>query len=141
MKDRLYKCPPIKVKRAACTRILCACLGSSGRVPVRRYLIMSSVHSWPSAWLASMVLQVEASVTEGLAYTCIGNNMTSLMGREAVMPARASARPFSVCLIFLIVHSVNRCKMSLTFFRYRVMRASLALYSFWTCLTTSYESL
>ncbi|KAL6321307.1 hypothetical protein AAG906_016341 [Vitis piasezkii] len=61
-----------------------------------------------------MVLQVEVSATEGLACTCIGNNMASLMGREAAMPARASARPFSVRLIFSIVHSVNRCKVSLT---------------------------
>ncbi|RVX21416.1 hypothetical protein CK203_001728 [Vitis vinifera] len=30
-----------------------------------------------------------------LACTCIGNNMGSLMGREAAMPAKASARPFS----------------------------------------------
>ncbi|RVW27914.1 hypothetical protein CK203_084959 [Vitis vinifera] len=36
VKDRLYKCPPIRVKRVACTRVLCACLGSSGRVPVRK---------------------------------------------------------------------------------------------------------
>ena len=137
MKDRLYKCPPIKVKLAACTRISCACLGSSGRVPVWRYPIMSFVHSWTFAWLASMVLQVEASATEGLACTCIGNSMTSLMGREVAMPAKASARPFSVRLIISIVHSVNRCKVSLTLVRYRAMRASLASYSFWTCLTTS----
>ena len=71
---------------------------------------MSSVHSWPSAWFASMVLQVEASAMEGLACTCIGNNMASLMGREAAMPARASARPFSVRVIFSIVHSVNRVR-------------------------------
>ena len=141
MKDRLYKCPPIRVKRAACTRILCAYLGSSGRVPIQRYLIMSSVHSWMFAWLALMVLQVEASATKGLACTCIGNNMASLMGREAATPAKASARPFSVCLIFSIDHSMNHCKVSLTLVRYRVMRASLASYSFWTCLTTSGESL
>ena len=137
MKDRLYKCPPIKVKRTACTRILCACLGSLGRVPVRRYPIMSFVYSWTFAWLASMVLQVEASATEGLACTCIGNNMASLMGRETVMPTKASVRPFSIRFSFSIVHSVNRCRVSLTLARYRVMCASLASYSFWTCLTTS----
>ena len=86
-----------------------------------------------------MVLQVEVSAMEGLVCTCIGNNMASLMGREAAMPARASTRPFSILLIFSIVHSVNRCKVSLTFVRYRVMRASLASYSFWTCLTMSCE--
>ena len=52
---------------------------------------MSYVHSWPSAWFASMVLQVEISVTEGLGCTCIGNRMTSLIGREAAMPAKTSA--------------------------------------------------
>ncbi|RVW41938.1 hypothetical protein CK203_081586 [Vitis vinifera] len=45
-------------------------------------------HSWPSGCFASMVLQVEASVTEGLVCTCIGNNMASLMGREAAMLPR-----------------------------------------------------
>ena len=56
---------------------------------------MASVHSWPSAWLASMVLQVEASVMEGLVCTFMGNNMASLMGKETTIPAKASARPFS----------------------------------------------
>ena len=88
-----------------------------------------------------MVLQVEVSVTEGLVCTCIGNRMTSLMGREAVMPAKASARPLSVRLIFSIVHSVNYCKVFLTLAKYRAMHASLASYSFWTCLTTSCKSL
>ena len=91
---------------------------------------MSFVHSWPSAWLASMVLQVEVSATEGLACTCIGNNMASWMGREAAMLAKASARLFSIRLIFSIVYSVNRCKVPLTLIRYRVIRASLASYSF-----------
>ena len=91
---------------------------------------MSSVHSWPSTWFASMVLQMEVSATEGLAYTCIGNNMASLMGREAAMHAKASARPFSVRFTFSIVHSVNRCKVSLTLARYHAMRAFLASYSF-----------
>ena len=141
MKDRLYKCPPIMVKRAVCTRILCACLGFPGKVSVRRYSVMLFVQSWPSAWLASMVLQVEVSATEGLDCTCTGNRIASLMGREAVMPAKGSARLFSVHLIFSIVHSMNRCKVSLTLVRYRAMRASLASYSFWTCLTTSCESL
>ena len=72
--------------------------------------MMASVQSWPSAWFASMVLQVEAFATEGLVCTCIGNNTASLMGREAAMPARASARPFSVRVIFSIVHSVNRVR-------------------------------
>ncbi|RVW68783.1 hypothetical protein CK203_060954 [Vitis vinifera] len=54
VKDRLYKCPPIKVKRAACTRILCAFLGSSGRVPVWRYPIMSFVHLGRLFGFASM---------------------------------------------------------------------------------------
>ena len=141
MKDRLYKCPPIRVKQAACTRVLCACLGSSSKVLVRRYFMMASVQSWPSVWFASMVLQVEAFATEGLVCTCIGNNTASLIGREAAMPARASARPFSVRLIFLIVHSVNYCRVSLTLVRYLVMRSFLASYTFWTCLTTSWESL
>ena len=91
---------------------------------------MSLVHSWLSAWFTSMVLQVEVSATEGLTCTYIGNNIASLMGREAAMPAKASAHPFSVRLIFSIVHSGNRCKMSLTLVRYHVMRASLASYSF-----------
>ena len=141
MKDRLYKCPLIRVKRAACTRTLCACLGSPGRVPVQKYSMMFFVHPWSSTWLASMVLQVEVSATEGLVCTCIGSNMASLIGREAAMLAKAPARPFSVCLIFSIVYSVNRCRVSLTLVRYRAMRASLASYSFWTCLTTSCESL
>ena len=135
----MYRCPPIRVKRAACTWVLCACLGSLGKVPIRRYSMIASVQSWPSAWFASMVLQVEASATEGFVCTCIGNNMASLMEREAAMPARASAHPFSVRLIFSIVHSVNRCSVSLTLVRYRVMRSSLASYSFWTCLTTSWD--
>ena len=71
---------------------------------------MYDVHSWSSAWFASMVLQVEASATKGLVCTGIGNNMASLMGKEAAMPARASARPFSVRVIFSIVHSVNRVR-------------------------------
>ncbi|RVW26961.1 hypothetical protein CK203_098767 [Vitis vinifera] len=57
---------------------------------------------------------MEVSATEELACTCIGNNMGYLMGRETAMPARASARPFSIRLIFSIVHSVNCCKVSLT---------------------------
>ena len=141
MKDRLYKCPPIKVKRAACTRILCACLGSPSRVPVRRYSAILSVHSWSFAWFASMVLQVEIPTTEGSVYTCIGNRMTSLIGREAPIPTKASARPFSVRLIFSTVHSVNCYKVSFTLVRYRAMRASLASYSSWMCLITSCESL
>ena len=75
---------------------------------------MLFVHSWPSASLALMVLQVEVSVTKGLVCTCTGNRIASMMGREAAMPAKASARPFSVRLIFSIVHSVNRYKVSLT---------------------------
>ena len=55
---------------------------------------MSFVHSWLSAWLASIVLQEGFSVKEGLACICIDNNMASLMGREATMPANVSARPF-----------------------------------------------
>ena len=62
--------------------------------------MMASVQSWLSAWFASMVLQVEASAMEGLVCTWIGNNMASLMGRQAAMPARASTRPFSIRLIF-----------------------------------------
>ena len=104
MKDRLYKCPPIKVKQAACTRILCACLGSPGRVSVRRYSAILSVHSWSFVWFASMVLQVEIPTTEGLVCTCIGNRMTSLIEREAAIPAKASVRSFSVRLIFSTVH-------------------------------------
>ena len=141
MKDRLYRCPPIRVKWAACTRILCACLGSPGRVPVRRYSAILSVHSWSFAWVASMVLQVEVSVTEGLVCTCIGNRMAFLMGREAAMPAKALARLLSARLIFSIVHSVNCCNVFLTLAKYRAMHASLASYSSWTCFTTSCESL
>ena len=141
MKDRLYKCPLIKVKRAACTRTLCACLRSPGRVPVRIYSVMSYVHSWLSAWFASMVLQVEISATEGLGCTCIGNRIASLMGREAAIPAKASARLLSSRLIFSIVYSVNCCKVFLTLAKYHAMRASLASYSSWTCFTTSCESL
>ena len=141
MKNRLYKCPPIKVKRAACTRILCACLGSPGRVSVRRYSAILSVHSWSFVWFASMVLQVEIPTTEGSVCTCIGNRMASLIGREAAMPAKASVRLLSAHLIFSIVHSVNCCKVFLILAKYRAMRASLASYSSWMCLTTSYESL
>ena len=141
MKDRLYKCPPIKVKRAACTRILCVCLGFMGRVPVRRYSAILSVHSWSFAWVASMVLQVELPAIKGLVCTCIGSRIASLMGREAAIPTKASARPFSVRLIFSTVHSVNCCKVSFTLVRYRAMRASLASYSSWMCLTTSCKSL
>ena len=141
MKDRLYKCPPIKVKRAACTRTLCACLRSPGRVPARIYSVMSYIHSRPSAWGSLMVLQVEISGIEGLGCTCMGNRMVSLMGREAAIPAKASARLLSARLIFSIVHSVNCCKVFLTLAKYRAMRASLASYSSWTCFTTSCESL
>ena len=141
MKDRLYKCRPIKVKRAACTRILCACLGSPGRVPVQRYSAILPVHSWSLAWVASMVLQVEFPATEGLVCTCIGSRMASLIGREAAIPTKESARLLSARLIFSIVHSVNCYKVFLTLAKYRAMCASLASYSFWTCLTTSCESL
>ena len=101
---------------------------------------MLFVQSRSSAWLALIMLQVKVSMTEGLVCTCTGNRIASLMGREVAMPAKVSAHPFSVRLIFSIVHSVNRCKVSLTLVRYRAMRASLASYSFWTCLTTSCES-
>ncbi|RVW56790.1 hypothetical protein CK203_082750 [Vitis vinifera] len=84
----LVQVPPIMVKRAACTWTLCACLGSPSKVPVRRYSVMLFVHSWPSAWLASMVLQVEVSATEGLVCTCTGNRIASLMGGEAAMRPR-----------------------------------------------------
>ncbi|RVW46274.1 hypothetical protein CK203_096232 [Vitis vinifera] len=64
-----------------------------------------------AVWLACLNgVAVEVSATEELACTCIGKNVVSLMGREAAMPAKASARPFSVRLIFSIVHLVNRYK-------------------------------
>ncbi|KAL6336767.1 hypothetical protein AAG906_036081 [Vitis piasezkii] len=56
---------------------------------------MSFVQSWSFACFALMVLQVEASAMEGLTCTYIGNNIASLMGIEATMPAKVSARPFS----------------------------------------------
>ncbi|RVX06308.1 hypothetical protein CK203_027553 [Vitis vinifera] len=96
VKDRLYKCPPIKV---------------------------------------------EISGIEGLGCTCMGNRMVSLMGREAAIPAKASARLLSARLISRFVHSVNCCKVFLTLAKYHAMRASLASYSSWTCFTTSCESL
>ena len=126
MKDRLYRYPPIRAKRTACTQILCAYLGSSSREPVRRYPAMTSVHCWPSSWLSSMALQVDAYVMEGSVCTCMGNKMASLMGREAVILARASARTLSARGIFSMVHSSNCCRVSLTFVRYRAMRSSLA---------------
>ena len=98
---------------------------------------MTFVHSWPFSWLSSIVLQVDASVMEGLVCTYMGNSMASLMGSEAAIPARVSARTLSAHGIFSMVHSSSRCRMSLTFVRYRVMRLSLAPYSSCTCLTTS----
>ena len=100
MKDRLYKHSPIRAKRAVCTRILCACLGSSGRAPVRRYFAMTLVHSWLSSWLSSIVLQVGASMIEGLVCTYMGNNMVSLIGSEATIPAKASTCTLSAPGIF-----------------------------------------
>ena len=91
---------------------------------------MPFVHSWMSGWLAVMALQVEVSAMEEFACTCIGKNMVSLMGREVAMPTKVSARPFSIRLIFSIVYSGNRCKVSLTLVRYRAMCASLASYLF-----------
>ena len=76
---------------------------------------------------------------EGLVCTYMGNNMASLMGSKAAIPAKASARTLSTWGTFSIVHSPNRCRVSLTFVRYRVMRSSLAPYSSYTCLTTSWE--
>ena len=98
---------------------------------------MTSVHSWPSSWLSSIVLQVDAFVMEGSVYTYIGNNMASLMGRKTAILSRASARTLSPRGIFSMVHSPNRCRVSLTFVRCRAMRSSLAPYSSYTCLTTS----
>ena len=74
---------------------------------------------------------------EGLVYTYMGNNMASLMGSEAAIPTRASTHILSARGIFSMVHSPNRCRVSLTFVRYDVMCSSLALYSSCTCLTTS----
>ena len=72
---------------------------------------MTSVHSLPSSWLSSIVLQVDAFVMEGSVYTYIGNNMASLMGREAAILARASTRTLSARGIFSMVHSPNRCRV------------------------------
>ena len=102
---------------------------------------MTSIHSWPSSWFFSIVLQVDASVMEGSVCTYMGNNMAYLMGREVVIPTRASTRTLSVCEIFSMVHSPNHCRVSLTLVRYCAMRSSLAPYSSCTCLTTSWESL
>ncbi|RVX16867.1 hypothetical protein CK203_003319 [Vitis vinifera] len=102
-------CPPIRVKRAACTRILCACLGSSGKV------------------LSGDILQYHASILDhrlvclngvasgifcdrGIGLYMIGNRMASLMGGKQLYRPKASA-PLSARLIFSIVHSVNCCKL------------------------------
>ncbi|RVW91247.1 hypothetical protein CK203_031747 [Vitis vinifera] len=47
----------------------------------------------------------------GISLYMDSNRMASLMGREAAIPAKASARPLSARLIFSIVHSVNCCKL------------------------------
>ena len=65
---------------------------------------MTSVHSWSSPWISSIVLQVDASMMEGSVCTCMDNNMASLMGREAAIPTKASAHTLSVRGIFSIVH-------------------------------------
>ena len=49
---------------------------------------MTLIHSW----LSSIVLQLGASMMEGLVCTYMGNSMASLMGSEAAIPARASTR-------------------------------------------------
>ena len=98
---------------------------------------MTFVHSWSSSWLSSIVLQVDASVMERLVCTYMGNSMASLMGSEAVIPTRASARTLSAHGIFSIVHLPSHCRVSLTFVRYRIMHSSLAPYSSCTCLTMS----
>ena len=41
---------------------------------------MTLIHSWLSSWLSSIVLQVGASVIEGLVCTYMGNNMASFLG-------------------------------------------------------------
>ena len=94
---------------------------------------MTSVHSWPSSWLSSIVLQVDVSMMEGSVCTYIGNNMASLMGREVAILAKASTRTLSTRGIFSMVYSLNHCKVSLTFVRYRAIRSSLAPYSSCTC--------
>ena len=98
---------------------------------------MTFVYSWPSSWLSSIILEVDASVMEGLVCTYMGNRVASLTGSEAAILARASARTLSARGIFSMVHSPSHCKVSLIFVRYRVMRSSLASYSSCTCLTTS----
>ena len=39
---------------------------------------MTFVHSWPSSWLPSIVLQVNVSMMEGLVCTYMGNSMAFL---------------------------------------------------------------
>ncbi|WJZ90775.1 hypothetical protein VitviT2T_009898 [Vitis vinifera] len=53
---------------------------------------MTFVYSWPSSWLSSIILEVDASVMEGLVCTYMGNRVASLTGSEAAILARASAR-------------------------------------------------
>ncbi|RVW56003.1 hypothetical protein CK203_106361 [Vitis vinifera] len=60
--------------------------------------------------VASMVLQVEFSATEGLACTWIGNRMAS-DGRRSSYTGQSVSAPLSARLIFSIVHSVNCCKI------------------------------
>ena len=98
---------------------------------------MTFIHSWPFSWLSSIVLQVDASMMEGLVCTYMGNSMASLTGSEATIPTRASTRMLSALGIFSMVYSPSHYRVSLTFVRYRVMHSSLAPYFSCTCLTTS----
>ena len=74
---------------------------------------MTFIHSWPFSWLSSIILQVNASVMEGLVYTYMGNSVASLTGSEAAIPARASACTLSAHGLFSMVHSPNHYRVSL----------------------------
>lgn len=75
---------------------------------------MEFVHSWFSL----IVRQTGDSVMDGAVWIHIGNNIDSLMGSEAAMPAKASACMLPAWGIFLTVHSSNCSKESWTFNRY-----------------------
>ena len=71
----------------------------------------------------------------------MGSNIAPFIGRVVAIPAKVSACTFFVWGILLTAHSLNLSKLACTFEMYWAMRSSLAPYSPWICLTTSWESL
>ena len=70
-----------------------------------------------------------------------GNNITFFTGSVVAIPTKASTYTFLVQRILLIAHSFSWFRVSRTLVKYWVMCLSLASYSPWICLTTSWESL